>query len=307
MDDLKWLIMALLALFLVCIFVGSKGGVGELFVNPPAPVGPGGTYGGSITQGTGQDSSFSTSSTIGGGQDLRDLKKTLQNIKNLAGSPYKDKITISSSSGARQTSPDKERIEIKVNRNVEGGINITGWRLESDISGVGDSIGKGSYLPYSGQVNSKVEIFLQATDKAIITTGRSPIGSSFRLNKCSGYFEQFQDFKPSIPRTCPKPIDDLPNVGVGAEADKCISFVERLSRCELYLESVPLDIGGTCHQYVTADVNYNYCVEVHKNDPDFYKREWRIYLERNDELWRKKREIIKLLDQQGRVVDAISY
>jgi hypothetical protein len=239
--------------------------------------------------------------------DIRDLKSELEKIENSANSKYKGKITISSSSGAKQSSPDKERIELKVSSNVEEKIKITGWRLESAVSGVGDNIDGGTYLPYSAQINNELDIFVGAGDKIIITTGRSPLGTSFRLNLCTGYFEQFQDFDPSIRKTCPKPIDELPNLGPGLEFEACYEFVRKLPRCEMYLKELPLKTGGACLNFITEDLNYNNCVSDHKEDENFYSNEWRIFLGRSSELWKNKRELIKLIDNEGKVVDAVTY
>jgi len=300
LDDLKWLVMVLGGLFIAWVIFGSRGGIGGPFIRPPAPLGPGGTYGGTIEQGDTENNNDDS------GTDLRDLPGELDRIRGLANSKYKDQVEISRHS-AKRTSPDEERIEIEVNRNVSERIPITGWRVESAVSGVGVNIGEGTYLPYSGRVNTESFIFVEAGDKVIITTGRSPIGNSFRLNQCTGYFEQFQDFEPSLPRNCPKAIDDLPNVGVGNEADKCINFVEDITRCKIYLDEIPFGLGGTCTEYVSLKINYNSCVDLHKNDLGFYENEWRVYLERNEELWRSNREIIQIIDQEGKVVDAITY
>ncbi|PIP86499.1 hypothetical protein COV42_02105 [Candidatus Campbellbacteria bacterium CG11_big_fil_rev_8_21_14_0_20_44_21] len=304
LNDLKWLIGMLLLLFIGWILLGSKGGIGGPFIKPPGPLGTGKTYGDIIIQGEG--------GTIGEEinnikTDIRNLEKEVKRIESAAQSVYKGRIEISGHQGAKQSSPLTERVELRVGADAAGKIPLSGWRLQSGVSGATDTIGKGTELPYSGQVNPEMDIFVKAGERIIVSTGRSPIGSSFRTNKCTGYFEQFQDFNPSLERSCPRPIDDLPNVGAGNEAEKCIDFVEKLPRCEVYLKEVPPGIGGTCHEYVTSKVNYNNCVENHKDDLDFYKNEWRIYLGRNDELWKSQREIIKLIDTSNKVVDVITY
>jgi hypothetical protein len=239
--------------------------------------------------------------------DIRNLREELERIESLAGSKYKGLVRISSSSGARQSTPTKERIELKISSNAEEKIKISNWRLESAVTGKGVKIGRGTYLPYSAQVNNELDIFVEAGDKIIISTGRSPIGASFRLNTCTGYFEQFQNFDPSIRKICPKPIDELPNLGPGDEFEKCFEFVRRLPRCEVYLREVPIGLGGSCWNFISEDLNYNNCVQNHKEEEDFYLDEWRIYLGRNNELWKSKRELIKLIDNEGKVVDAVTY
>lgn len=292
---LKWLIVILLGLFLAWAVFGSKSGIGGLFIYPPGPLGSGETYGDDIDN------------EITYNNNLNNLDRTVRDIQGISNSQYKGKVEISSYFGGSRSNVNEEQIELRVNNSLKEKINISNWRLESGVSGVSDKIGEGAYLPYSGQVNVETAIFVEAGDRIIINTGRSPIGSSFRINKCVGYFEQFQDFNPPLYKECPEPINDLPNVGVGNEAEACIDFVERLPRCELYLREVPTNIGGLCTNYVTTKINYNTCVDNHKNDSGFYAKEWRVYLGRNDELWKSKREIIKLLDQNGEVVDVVSY
>jgi len=319
LNDLKWLIAVLLLLFVAWVVWGTRGGVEGPFIKPPGSVDSGETYGNPInfnslkeespttTFGPTDTSQASSNNTTNYTVDLSDLRNETKKIETSSESKYKDLVTISSYAGAKQTSVDKERVELRVSKNATEKIPLTGWRLESGVSGVGDTIKKGSYLPYSGQVNVDVDIFIEKNEKIIISTGKSPIGNSFKINKCTGYFEQFQDFDPSIQKLCPKPIDDLPNIGVGDEAERCIDFVEKLPRCEVYLKEIPTNIGGTCTEYVSTKVNYNTCVANHKSDSDFYPGEWRVYLKRGDELWKSKREIIKLIDEEGKVVDAVSY
>jgi len=303
MSDIKFVIFAILALGVIWIVVTGGGDTGGPFLKPPAPLGTGETYGNrpgiNITQGIdfgggggrsgGSDDSTNTSGVI---TDISELQKL---------------VTISGSGGARQTDPDKEYIRIRISRNAKGKIGISNWRLQSRSTGAGDTLSKGTYLPYSGRVNTKLGIFLEAGDEVIITTGRSPIGASFRMNICTGYFEQFQDFTPALPRLCPDPLDDLPDFGPGDTFERCYDFVDRLPRCELFLKSVQVNVGGLCQNYITTEINYNTCVKNHKDDPGFYDNEWRVYLERDDELWRSRRETIDLLDSNGQLIDTITY
>ena len=53
--------------------------------------------------------------------------------------------------------------------------------------------------------------------------------------------------------------------------------------------------------------NYNGCVDAHKNDADFMGNTWRVYLGRSSSMWRTKNELVKLLDKDGKTVDAFSY
>jgi hypothetical protein len=313
LNALKWIVILFAGIFILRALLGSGGLATKIPSRSSSSISSEETRGGSsISQGENDETPDGTIETEGYDSEeveinIADIKGSFKRVQNLINSEYADIVTISSYSRAKKKSVDEERIEIKVKGSTKEKISITNWRLESSVTGKGDSIEGGSYLPYSSQVNFENVIALESGDKAIIITGRSPIGVSFRLNQCTGYFEQFQDFNPSLPRKCPDPVDDLPNLGVGDLANACFDFIDRLPRCQIYLKALPGNLGGSCLNYINQKINYNSCVDTHKDDINFYSNEWRIYLERDEELWRDKREIIKLIDHKGRVVDAVSY
>lgn len=225
-------------------------------------------------------------------------------------SPYKGMVTIEHSlSGVRQKSPEKEYIVIKASAHNDGHVVITGWRFESSITGKGASVPRGTSLPVSGSVNSETVIRLLKGERAYIATGRSPVGTSFRTNICTGHFEQFQDFSPALRRTCPDPDDELDDFGTGVPVtdDACYDYVRQLSRCNMVINAPPLQVTNACWDFVTKNINYSGCIANHRNDANFFGNEWRIFLGRSEELWRERREIIKLLDDTGKLVDTLTY
>jgi len=217
-------------------------------------------------------------------------------------SAYKSKVSLRAGYSARETDPKKEYVEIVASSNNDNPIRITGWSLVGK-GGLDIKIGQGAYLPYSAQVNPQEEIFLKKGEKAVIVTGESPIGTNFRLNKCTSYFAQFQTFYPYLSKNCPDPADEnLPsNLN-----DQCLDYLERMPRCEMII-SIPPGLSASCQTYINDKINYKTCVEVHKNDSDFYQPEWRIYLGRKEELWKKERETIILQDQNKAIIDWVSY
>src|SRR3989338_4254294 len=132
----------------------------------------------------------------------------------------------------------------------------------------------------------------------------SPYRSFVRI----GYFSTFQTFFPPLPQNCPIPPDELKTFyGSGYISDAaCIDYVDRLSRCQIAL-SPPLGASGSCQGFLVKYLHYNGCVEAHKNDGDFEGNTWRIYLGRTTPMWRAKHELVKLLDVNGKTVDAFSY
>jgi len=244
--------------------------------------------------------------------ELAQVEKELEQVEKYGEtSPYKGMVTMRKSAAAlRSTNADKERIQLDASNKNESKVTITGWRLESAITGRSVSIPKAVYLVFAGSSNSKLPVLLMPGDTAYITTGRSPIGQSFKVNKCTGYYTQFQTFVPSISRKCPLPEEEIlfytRDTSIFLEND-CMDFVDRMSRCRIPTKALPLTLSYACQEAIIDEINYNSCVDKHKNDEDFRIPDWRIYLRRDTELWRDKRELIKLLDENGKTVDYYSY
>jgi len=217
-------------------------------------------------------------------------------------SPYQSKVNLETVYGTRNQDPKQQYLEIIASSQNGKPIDITGLALAGK-NGFNIKIGQATYLPYSAQVNPQEDIFLKPGEKAYVITGESPIGASFRLNKCTGYFSQFQTFYPDLLQDCPRPINE--NLPSGLN-DDCLDYLERLPVCRMQI-SVPPGLQNACQTYINEKINYNACVETHKNDSDFYKPEWRIYLNRKEPLWKSQRETIILQDQNGGIIDWVSY
>jgi len=235
-------------------------------------------------------------------EELRRETEKLASTATSTESAYKYKVSLRAGYAARESDPQKQFIEIKASSQNDRPIRITGWSLTGK-NGLDIKIGQGAYLPYSAQVNPQQDIFLQKGETAVIVTGESPIGTSFRLNKCTGYFSQFQTFYPSLPKDCPQPGDE--NLPLNLN-DQCLDYLDRMPRCEMKI-SIPPGLSNACQTYINDKINYKTCVEIHKNDSDFYQSEWRIYLGRKESLWKKQRETIILQDENKKIIDWISY
>ncbi|MES2087968.1 MAG: hypothetical protein V4467_03160 [Patescibacteria group bacterium] len=183
---------------------------------------------------------------------------------------------------------------------------LTGLRLQSSASGAGVTIPRGAKLPFQNQLNVEEPIYLKPGEMAYIITGGSPLGISFKPNMCTGFFNQYQSFYPGLPSRCPGPREsDLPN-GPYQFNDACRDYISSLPGCYVITDP-PNDISPECQKFVTEELSYTKCVNRYKNDPDFYDPDWRVYLNRSSVLWKDRRELIKLLDQNGKTIDAITY
>ncbi len=211
-------------------------------------------------------------------------------------------------SGAGASDPRNEYLEITVAQDAGVPIDLTGWTLVSAASGSSTVIPKGTEVPTSGVVNAAQDIILSPGERAIVMSGQSPIGASFRENKCIGYFSTFQKFSPSLPQNCPVPSSELTKF-YGSDYIRdaaCINYVNTLSRCQVVL-SPPVTVSGSCQSFLVNYLNYNGCVTAHQSDLDFKGNTWRLYLGRTSAMWRTEHEVVKLLDSTGKTVDAFSY
>ncbi len=287
LSDLKWLIVIIVIIWFVWFFTGGPNRDRSqygLFIKPPAPLDTGEAYGG-----------------------LPNSKNKSQKIfsKTIKSSIFRDEILISNTNNTREENPNKEYLEIRASNTNKSPVYITNWSFKNS-SGVKTEIGKASKLPYFGKINNEQSLFLSKGERAIISTGRSPIGVSFQVNKCSSYLEQFQDFYPRFQYSCPLITNDIEKQNQSINTE-CTSYISTLPSCNIYINELPTGLSSSCKSYIRNQINYNSCVDTHKNDTDFYKPEWRIYLGRNDELWDNTSDLIRLYDQSGNLVDSTSY
>jgi hypothetical protein len=246
-------------------------------------------------------------------ENLERLEQNIQKqIAETKRSPYYNKIRMSGVSGIYGDDPNREFIELYTNLEKNETINITGWYFKSEVTGYYATIGKASLLPFPF-TKAESDVVLQRGDRAIITKGFSPIGISFRTNKCTGFFEENRRFTPSLPRQCPEPEDEkLPRFSTDLDRqDECIDLIERVPRCTTvgneFTRKLPDTVPTSCKNYLKTQINYNSCVALHFGDTDFPGNQYRVYLNKFGPLWRKEREKINLHDRNGLIVDTVSY
>lgn len=222
-------------------------------------------------------------------------------------SPYAGLVELSKAQ-AEASNPNEEYITIEASRDLKRNITITGWTLESKATSIKAPIGSAANIPLLGGVSSESPVTVGPDAIVYITTGRSPYGSSFRTNTCTGYFEQYQDFKPGLDTECPEPTDEaLKNPQKAGGNVACIDFIEQVNSCEIYTNTIPYEVGSQCRDFILNDLTYSGCVSSHRNDPDFYKNEWRLFLNRQQELWNNTHDQIRLLDENGKLIGSITY
>lgn len=230
-------------------------------------------------------------------------------------SPHRGKISFDTSSltTAKSTSNRTEYLTIRANDSNSSSIPITGWRVVSAIRNKDGStqeafVGNASQMPVVGEINPVYGVSLEPGGVAYLVTGASPFGVSFKVNKCSGYLSQFQEYTPTLTRACPLPIDDIRLTDQKIPyLNACDDYLRSLPQCTAIFSPTPKEYGTECDQFIKKELTYNGCIDNHRFRPQFYTKEWRIFLNKQNELWRNKREVIKLLDNEGKTVDMMSY
>ncbi|HEY0011006.1 MAG TPA: hypothetical protein VGB97_03835 [Candidatus Paceibacterota bacterium] len=222
-------------------------------------------------------------------------------------SPFADKVTISSGAGGPGGSSASQEYVV-LRGPSEGTVDITGWSLVSMKSGAAGTIPAGTIAPRAGGGAPISNVVLSADEEAIITTGASPVGQSFRENKCTAYFDT-GNYVPSLSNhSCPSPDEELGDFyrESASSYESCRRVVDTLPACETQ-RTAPREASASCESFIESRLSYPGCVSGHFNDEDFRGDTWRVYLGKSRELWRSDNETIKLLDREGRTVDIYSY
>lgn len=218
-------------------------------------------------------------------------------------SPYAGHVHITHIQGGTTDVAD-EYIVLQTDSYNDTPLVVSGWSFQSVLSRARIVIPQGSPLFVSGAVNTVTSVSLTQDDTVTIVSGPSPIGVGFRENICTGYLGQFQTFTPPLDTTqCPDPADELRTTqGYG---DACLSSVTYIPRCH-FPSGDTANIPPSCRAIVADRLSYNGCVRAHRHDAGFALPSWRLYVTLSRSVW-GQHDTIRLLDEQGRVVDVYQY
>ncbi|MDA1334805.1 MAG: hypothetical protein O2794_02200 [bacterium] len=204
---------------------------------------------------------------------------------------------------AKLSDVDREYITIQYSSRAKESIDLTDWKVEN-TRGSGFVLGRVSNLP--GRSSSSLDndrLIVPPGGRVHVITGRSPRGENFRVNKCSGYFNQTKTYTPFVPHSCPSPKNEP---GQDGFSDECFNYVKRLPSCKIP-SPLPTILDDRCRNYVIENISYAGCIDNHKTDDDFYKDEWWVYLKRPDQLWSDSRDTIYLKNSSGVLIKSYSY
>lgn len=231
------------------------------------------------------------------GEEIKEATEALER------SEYYGLVSLQFFGGFRTTDPGREYVSISATSQLRHPISLSGWKLVSDITGKGVPFPKATNLYYPGVLTEESNPILFPQGKVIVVTGKSPVGISFRVNICSGYLNQFNSFNPWMQQQCPRVKDeDLSSIPLTPKNDNCFDYIDSIPSCQIPNRPLTPAFSPECADFIQKTPNYKGCVDIHRNDSDFYTNEWRIYLQRDERLWRDKREKLRLLDASGKTV-----
>jgi hypothetical protein len=226
-------------------------------------------------------------------------------------SPYRDQVTLRRGNTNTEDA-GAEYLTLEAKRANTAPLPISRWYVKSYVTEKSATFPRGDRILERWRSPVPENIALMPGETAYLITGDSPINISFRENLCTGYLAAEGTFVPNLKRQCPRPMDEFErfNTTIDLDDDDCYEFLERLGTCvtpedETYTRS---KVGGACSVFIENTFNYNDCVRLHRYDPFFDDPgSWRVYLGKRSDLWRSEREIIRLMDENDKVIAVIEY
>ena len=210
-------------------------------------------------------------------------------------------------SGIQESKPEKEYFVFQVSSSLTTPITVTGWKVFDRDKKIAYSLPSGNKILNTQGTADNTPITAEAGETFVISSGRSPVGSSFLINKCSGFRSQFKKFTPTVKTECPDPNKEFTLDGSVPYADsQCYEMVKRLDKCTT-VTAIPDDVSKECRTFLKSTLTESGCVLFHRNDPDFFTKEWRVFLEAESELWKNSENMLYLLDEKDRLVAALIY
>ena len=222
-------------------------------------------------------------------------------------SPYAGKVAIRESY-ATEADVSQEFVQLTASDNNTEPISVTNWALQSAVSGARAIIPPAAPFFVLGVVNPVQSVYLEPGASVFITTGASPVGTSFRENICSGYLTELHTFTPELSNECPTPPEMLPMNAdtLRTYGSSCFDYLGALNQCH-FPATLPGDLSAACRSFISNTMSYNGCISASRNRTSFMLPTFRTYLGLRSELWGNSHDVIRLLDEQGRTVDVLTY
>lgn len=210
--------------------------------------------------------------------------------------------------GIHATDTGAEYVQLQAEYRNSAAVDIRGWSLQSALTGVRVLIPGAAASFVQGVPNTLGAVALAPGGVAILTSGPSPVGVSFRENACTGYLQQFQSFSPPLSERCPSPSSLMPltEQNLTRYGAECFDALQGMQSCR-FPQDLPHTLTQACRSQLADTLSYNGCTRAQNYRADFYEDTWRLYLGSPQELWRPSHDVLRLLDAEGRTVDVFTY
>jgi len=178
-------------------------------------------------------------------------------------------------------SPRGDKLTLYLNNNTNKEIKITNWKIVSS-QGI-YSIPQGVNYVDPDYKYKKEDIILPPYGKAKIIATSSPLGFSFRINKCFRYFlnlrKDVEKFVDSAPYYCKYfTREELFNLRKQGYSIKCLDFLSRIS-CPPKPQDLEKMAGDTkCMNLLDNLYTYKGCYYNNLNSQDFLTKDWIIFI-----------------------------
>ena len=208
-------------------------------------------------------------------------------------------------SSIQEIDPNREYFILLVSPVLQKPLTITGWKVSSRR-------GKDPYVfPNGVKVLGSDEVSLPIVvhpgNVVVVSSGVSPIGPSFQVNKCSGYRSRSFAFVPAVKTSCSDPVQEYVEYGeIPFSDDVCYDTASSLQSCVAVVD-IPSGVTKECRYFFKNVLTEKGCVYRHRNDPDFLAGEWRLFLKSDRELWRGRDDVLYLFDDKDLLVATLVY
>ena len=219
-------------------------------------------------------------------------------------SPYFRKVRISSAS-AYSTADYPSKISLNYYLSTDETINITDWKIKSNKGEI--EIPKAIDNYDLSVLSVPKDIILQNYGYINIHSNKSAVNQNIRLNKCAGYLENFYNFVPSLPQSCPLIYESRSEIS--GLAGYCQSYIYSIGSCKLpdaaiYNSFPGTEEGNACRNYLNT-ISYGSCLKKHSKDDDFFKNEWWLWVDKI--ILDQTHDRLRLFDEKKLLVDEYIY
>lgn len=178
-------------------------------------------------------------------------------------------------------------------------VDVTGWEIHANYGG--------EYLPQAVNIYdpsglaAPSDIRLKPGDILNLYATSAP--TNLRLNECTGYLNDTNQYSPQLPNNCPY----LDRGAVQYFTGACQNYLSSIGACQqanLGDPRIPQN-DYSCRDYIANHFTYHSCFEDHEADANFLSNEVRAWMGASpvDQF----HDRVLLLDRAGLLVDIYTY